>query len=110
MKDLYSYIYNLDKKGELPFKVTKKELKCNNDYNLDEEVSFIFSIGDNKYEVGYWNKVEDAEDWAQAESSNGDIFIKNDKYVKSFEILEDIQNYKVLERDYKLNKLLNAKN
>jgi hypothetical protein len=107
MKNLYSYIYNLHKKGELPFKVEKHESNYHDDYNSNEECSFIFSIGDNKYEVGYWNTIEDSEDWAQAEAFNGDIFIKNDKNVNSSEIWEDIQNYLQIERDLKLNKLLN---
>jgi hypothetical protein len=105
-EDLYNYISRLDKKGELPFKVKKKEIRASDEYNSEEEISFIFNIGDNKYEVGWWSKIEDAEDWAQAESYNGDIFIKNDKYVYSSEIFEDIKKYLQIERDSKLNKLL----
>ena len=106
MKDLYSYIYNLHKKEELPFKVTKKDMEYSDDYYSNEEHSFIFSIGDNKYEVGWWHTVEDAEDWAQAEASNGDIFIKNSKSVKSSDIWDDIQNYLQIERDSKLKQIL----
>ena len=93
MKDLYQYILDLYKKGELPFKVTTKESRCGN-------MEFTFSIGNNNYCVSWFFKVKNSEDMS----------IKNNKWVNYSEVFEDIKNYKVLERDYKLNKLLNAKN
>jgi hypothetical protein len=107
MINLYSYIYNLEKKGELPFKVEKQESNYHDEYNSNEEHLYTFTIGDNEYQVGWWHTIEDAEDWAQAEAFNGDIFIKNNKNVRSSEIWEDIQNCLQIERDLKLNKLLN---
>lgn len=106
MKDLYSYLINLDRKRELPFKIKKYSDNYYDDYNSETSEFVKFTIGVNQYEVGWWNKIEDGEDWAQAESYNGDIFIKNGVNVLSNEIFEDIKNYLSIERDLKLKEIL----
>lgn len=103
---LYSHLYKLNKEANSPIKLEFIENHSEYEYGSESEDFFYFKLGDNEYRVGYWTTIEDAEDWAQAESYNGDIFIKNESHVSENEIIEDVVNYLQIERDSKLTKLL----
>lgn len=105
--NLYSQLYRMYKNGTSPVKMQHCESEYGDEYYSESEYSFRFEIGSNKYVVGYWNRIEDAPDWAQAEAFNGDIFMKNGSHVSWNVIVEDLQNYQQIERDSTLNKLLN---
>jgi hypothetical protein len=105
--NLYSQLYRVYKDGTSPFKMEHFELNYGDEYYTECNNSLVFKIGVNKYEVGYYHITEDGHDWAQAESYNGDIFKKNDLNVSWSDIVEDLNNYKQIERDLILNKLLN---
>jgi carbohydrate-selective porin OprB len=105
--NLYSQLNKLNKEGKLPFKVKLKDMSYGDEYYHNETNTINFKIGGDEYEVGWYHITEDADDWAQAEAYNGDIFNKNGKNVNFSVIIEDLNNYQQIERDYQLNKLLN---
>jgi len=104
--NLYSQLNKLNKERKLPFKVKLKDMSYGDEYYRNETNTINFKIGGDEYEVGWYHVTEDADDWAQAEAYNGDIFNKNDKNVCFSVIIEALNNYKQIERDYQLNKLL----
>jgi len=104
--NLYSQLCKLNKDGKLPFKVKLRDLSYGDEYFYEDTQTINFKIGGDKYVVGRYHVTEDADDWAQAEAYNGDIFNKNDKNVNFSLIIEDLNNYQQIERDYQLNKLL----
>lgn len=105
--NLYSYLYKLNKEGKAPFNMNSNDISYGDESYYEQNVTFEFKIGDNSYIVGWYSVTEDREDWAQAENYNGDIFIKNGKNVSQSEIFNDINNYIQIERETKLNKLIN---
>lgn len=104
---LYQYLNKLYKENSSPFKLEFYEEYDEFGYGSSEHQQFFsFQLGQNSYRVGWWNTIEDGEDWAQAESYNGDILIKNENYVYEAEIITDVTNYLQIEREHKLNKIL----
>jgi hypothetical protein len=65
----------------------------------------VFTIAGNEYRVGYSNITEDRDDWGQAESYSNEWCRCNDEHISPEKVIEIISNYKILERDFKLNKL-----
>ena len=65
----------------------------------------VFTIAGNEYRVGYSNITEDRDDWGQAESYSNEWCRCNDENISPEKVIEIISNYKILERDFKLNKL-----
>jgi hypothetical protein len=108
--NLYSQLYKLHKDGGLPFKTKFRDLSYGDEYFYEDTKTLEFKIGGHKYVVGWYHVTEDADDWAQAESYNGDIFTKNDNNVSFNVIIEALNNYQQIERDSRINSLLNEKN
>lgn len=104
---LYQYLTKLRKEKNCPFKIDLDEDNYYDEYLQESSTYLLFKIGENSYKVGWWNRIEDAEDWAQAESFNGDIYEKNGRYVYESEIINDVTNYLQIERENKLNSILN---
>jgi hypothetical protein len=74
-------------------------------YYSESGNELVFTIAGNEYRVGYSNIIEDADDWGQAESHQIEWSRCNDKHISPEKVIEIINNYKILERDFKLNKL-----
>jgi hypothetical protein len=63
------------------------------------------TIAGNQYSVGYSKIIEDDDDWGQAESQIVEWTRCNGEHISPEKVIEIVSNYKILERDFKLNKL-----
>lgn len=108
---IYDKISNMYKawkigKGEPPFNITQEDVSYKQgDYYSENGVVYSFEIAGDKYEIGYIIVVEDADDWAQAESHEYYICTKSGVNISSYELTHIVDNYLQFEREYKLNKL-----
>lgn len=67
---------------------------------------FKINMFGSKYELGYVHIIEDNENWAQAESHQSHWCTKDGLSVSYTELYEKVNNFKKLNREYKLNKVL----
>jgi hypothetical protein len=74
-------------------------------YGWDSGAEYLFEIAGNKYSVGGSHIIEDADDWAQAESYEVTWCRCNDKDIDADEVHKLIENYKSITRDRTLNEL-----
>jgi hypothetical protein len=74
-------------------------------YGWDSGAEYLFEISGNKYSVGGSYIIEDADDWAQAESYEVTWCRCNDKDIDADEVHKLIKNYKSITRDRTLNEL-----
>ena len=79
-------------------------------YGWDSGAEYLFEIAGNKYSVGGSYIIEDADDWAQAESYEVTWCRCNDKDIDADEVHKLIENYKTVVRDNKLEQLLSFMN
>jgi hypothetical protein len=93
-------------------KSSKKELNVEvvdigygNRYYSEHGNELVFTIAGNEYRVGYSKITEDEDDWGQAEAYINEWCRCNDEHISPEKVIEIISNYKILERDFKLNKL-----
>jgi len=75
-------------------------------YNESGEF-FIINLFNDTYELGYVYITEDNDDWAQSECYKNNWCTKNEKNINYTELYEKIKNFKELNREYLLNKILN---
>ena len=74
-------------------------------YNETGEFFKINMMG-SKYELGYVHIIEDNENWGQAESHQSQWCTKDGISMNYSELYEKVKNFKKLNREYKLNKVL----
>ena len=99
---LFGYIRGL-KNHPIQFKL--REISEGDQYNYEQGAEYNFEILGNKYSVGGSYIIEDADDWAQAESYEVTWCRCNDKDIDADEVHKLIENYKTVVRDNKLNEL-----
>jgi hypothetical protein len=75
-------------------------------YHNENGEFFKLSIFDSNYQLGYNYTTEDREDWAQAECHQSHWCTKDEKHIKCKELLELVQNFQQLNREYKLSRIL----
>lgn len=103
--DLFSHLKDLIKSGtKLKFEV--EDISYGDRYYNENGESINFKIAGEEYRVGYSYITEDGDEWAQAESHKVTWCDCDDKHVEPSKVLEIVDNWESLERDYVLNEVL----
>jgi len=75
-------------------------------YHNENGEFFKIDMFGSLYELGYNYITEDRDDWAQAECHQTHWCRKDDKNIDCKELLEKVENFQQLNREYKLGKIL----
>jgi hypothetical protein len=67
---------------------------------------FKINMLGSEYELGYVDILEDNENWGQAESHNSKWCHKDGISIKYSELYDKVKNFKELNREYQLSKIL----
>ncbi len=103
IEDLFSHLKKLSKSNS---KFELENIEWGDRYYNESGESINFIIADKKYQVGYSYIIEDADDWAQAESHQVHWCKCDDRNIKPDDLLEIVNNWESIEREFKLNKIL----
>jgi hypothetical protein len=103
--DKWSQLYKKIKTLKSELNVEVVDISYGDDYYSENGVDLIFTIAGNEYSVGYSKIIEDADDWAQAESQQIEWTRCNGEHISPEKLIEIVSNYKTLERDFKLKEL-----
>jgi hypothetical protein len=102
INDLFCHLKSLKDSPE--FKLTK--ISYGDEYYSESGEDFQFIISEKCYNVGYSYITEDADDWAQAECYQVNWCDCDGENINPNLVFEIIENWKLIEREDKLNKIL----
>jgi hypothetical protein len=107
-KYLGNVLYNekCEEGKEIGIEIDFEQYDWGDKYHNENGEFFIVTMFGSKYELGYNYTTEDADDWAQAECYHSNWCKKDDKNIKCEELLELVQNFQQLNREYKLSRIL----
>lgn len=103
--DLFKHLKDMIKSGsKLKFEV--EDISYGDNYYNEQGESINFIIAGKNYRVGYSYITEDADDWAQAECHQVDWCSCDDRHIEASKVLEIVDNWESIEREYKLNQII----
>jgi hypothetical protein len=105
INEFFSTLKDMIKAGHSKFEV--EYINYGDRYYNENGESINFEIAGKNYRVGYSYITEDADDWAQAECYQVYWCDCDDKNIEPYKVLELINNWESIERDYHINKILN---
>lgn len=105
--NLFSHLKDLIKSGtKLKFEV--EDISYGDRYYNENGESINFKIAGKEYRVGYSYITEDDDEWAQAECHKVTWCDCDDRHVDAAKVLEIVDNWESIERDYKLEKIVKS--
>lgn len=100
---LFSHLREMSKSNS---KLEVEDISWGDNYYNESGESINFTISNKNYRVGYSYITEDSDDWAQAECHQVFWCRCDEKNINPEEVFEVIANWKLIEREEKINKLL----
>lgn len=105
VEDLFKHLKDMIKSSS-ELKLEVEDISYGDRYYNENGESINFTIADKKYQVGYSYITEDDDDWAQAECHQVNWCRCDDRNLEAYEVLEIVNNWESIERDYKINQIL----